>query len=468
MKKSIISILFSLLLFSFIVVGCVTMPPDESILPSAEEYKEEENLSETPIEPDEPELQARFTIMAEEDFQAPLAALYEVYFEGESPTFVETDADLSVITSQAAFSERPIIEMSFLPDAVMIPEVDSDDLKRFIDFAISPDGQQVLIDAGELPAVITLTDMAGNNLEIQQPVRRMISAFGPATSVVYSVHAADRLVAASFTGAGDPMGAASMERIDPRFPELFSDDYFSRQNFNLEQAATLDPDLIIASSRSAWLDTVDQLGIPVFLMEAETPEQLKEAVLLMGQLFGPHAYRQAQAWVAYYDFVLDSVVEQIGEIPTDERVKVLFTGTEPLRVASGEMYQNDIIKAAGGISVSAELGGFWNDVNLEQVVIWDPEVIIVPPYGGASVEAITDSAEWEIFEAVRSGRVYRMPRLVVPWDTPAPDSVLGIVWMAERLNPENISLACEFEVEYFYNTFYNYSISSEEIMTLCP
>jgi iron complex transport system substrate-binding protein len=467
MKTIIIRTIFFGFLFGFLLIGCTLAPLNDLDLAPITEEQQAQPVEE-PIEPNETISEARFTMMAEEEFKNPLTALYEAHFEGETPTFVEADADLSVITSPAAFDERSIIEKSFLPDVVMIPAVDSIDVINFIDFAISPDGQQVLIDAGELPAVISVTDMAGNSLEIQQPVRRVISAFGPTTSITYSVHAADRLVAASFIGAADPMGAASMERIDPRFPVLASDDYFSRQEFNIEHAATLDPDLIIASSRSTWLEAVDQLGIPVFLMEAETPEQLKEAVLLIGQLFGPHASRQAQAWVAYYDFVLDTVIAQIGEIPMDERVKVLFTGTEPLRVASGEMYQNDIILSAGGISVSADLGGYWNDVNLEQVVVWDPEVIIVPPYGGASVEAITDSAEWEIVEAVRSGRVYRMPRFVVPWDTPAPDSVLGIVWMAERLNPDRISITCKSEVEFFYNTFYNYSITTEEIMTLCP
>jgi hypothetical protein len=57
--------------------------------------------------------------------------------------------------------------------------------------------------------------------------------------------------------------------------------------------------------------------------------------------------------------------------------------------------------------------------------------------------------------------------LVVPWDTPAPDSVLGIIWMAGRLNPGLISLDCGEEAAYFYNTFYNYAISGDEIVAIC-
>ncbi|MFW5714526.1 MAG: ABC transporter substrate-binding protein, partial [Brevefilum sp.] len=118
-------------------------------------------------------------------------------------------------------------------------------------------------------------------------------------------------------------------------------------------------------------------------------------------------------------------------------------------------------------SVSADLSGFWNDVNLEQILIWDPDVIIVPPYGGATVSSITESSEWQILDAVQAGRVYQMPKLVVPWDTPSTDSVLGIVWMAQMLHPELVDLDCSNEAEYFYNTFYDYAITDDEIQTIC-
>lgn len=461
MYKQQFRIIFALILISVFLIGCATVIPEEDSI---------EEVSEAITQPSDGEdalLPARFTIAADEELQVPISALYGALFGGETPVFVNTEADLIATNSASQFVGRPTVQATFLPGSVLIPEIESLDVNMFIEFAISPEGQQVLIDLGELPDTVTTTDQAGNRIEIQQPIRRVISAFGPATSIVYSVGAMDRLVAASYTGAGDPQGASVMERIDPRFPTLVGDDYFSRQNFNIEEAATLAPDFIIGSARSTWLDVVEQLEINVFLMDAETPEQLKETVLLLGDLFGPHSSAQAQAWNAYYDFVIETITNQIGDVPSEEKIRVLFTGTEPLRVASGDMYQTDIITAAGGISVSAELMGFWNDVNMEQVAIWDPDVIIVPPYGGASVEAITESAEWQILSAVQNRRVYRMPRLVAPWDTPGPDSVMGVVWMAELLYPELIEFSCGTEAEYFYNTFLNYAISGEEIAAIC-
>ena len=420
-----------------------------------------------PSEEEATEVTGRFTIQADESIQSVITSLYGRLFAGEAPAFVNEGGDLLVQAApeDEAFSMAPI-PATFLPGWQMIPQTENDDLTNFINFAVSPDGQQALIDLGELPSSITLTDQAGNTVEYPQPIHRVISAYGPATAMVYGVGAGGRLVAAAYLGAKNA-GATAMENIDSRFPELDNGGSFSQKEFNIEEAASLDPNLIIASARSTWLDTVSELGIPFFLYDAETPEALKEAILLTGQLFGPNTAAQAETWVKYYDWITDSVLEQTQDIPDEERVQVLFTGTDPLRIASGEMIQSSLIEIAGGVSVSSELAGYWNDVNLEQIAIWDPELILVPPYGGATVAAITDSADWQVFEAVQAGLVYQMPKLVAPWDTPTPDTVLAIIWLSNLLYPELDTPDCGEQVQYFYNTFYNYDIPAEEIDSLC-
>ena len=471
MKKKQWVMALGLLIFSIVLSSCQTQIVETSSTGElAQTLKAQTNVPPATLIPETETLtpeSARFTIEVPADLQAPIADLYEIYFPDEIPAFVDENGDLLVRTAEAPDEGRTSHQATFLPQKVMIPQGESDDIQNFINFSISVEGQKVLIEKGHLPASISLTDQAGNTVELTQPIENVISTYGPATAFIYSVGAEGRLVSASYLGARDPQGAAAMEKIDPRFPDIMGDAFFTQQDFNVEQAAALDPDLIVTSARTAWLETVEQLDLSVFLFDAETPERLKEAMRLTGQLFGPHPSAQAEVWVAYYDSVFNKVREATASLDETDRPKVLFTGTEPTRIASGEMYQTDIIQAAGGVSVSVDLTGYWNDVNLEQILIWDPDVIIVPPYGGANVSAITESPEWQILEAVQAGRVYQMPKLVVPWDTPAPDSVLGIVWLAQRLNPELADLTCEKEAEYFYNTFYDYPITEDEIKSLC-
>jgi len=464
MKKLKYSIILLVIILSFVITACRT---------GDLETPNPENTATEVEAPSDPEItaaieeQARFLIKAEPELVEPVTVLYKAFFNGESPSFVQNDADLLVAPLGEIVDLHHELPAVFLTDGAMYPQNDSEELEAFIQFAVSADGQQVLINAGLLPESLDLADQSGNMMSINLPVRRVLSTYGPVTAMIYSVNAEDRLVSASYLGARDPLGSSVMEKMDSRFPGIQGDESFSQSEFNIEEAAMLEPDLIIGNARSGWLETVAELDVPVFLYDAETPEALKEAVLLTGQIFGPHSTYQAEAWIRYYESIVGSIEEKMAEIPVEDRVEVLFTGTEPLRVASGDMFQSYIIESAGGISASSELKGYWNNINLEQVVIWNPDVIIVPPYGGASVEAITESQEWQILDAVKDGKVYRMPKLVAPWDTPAPDAVLGIIWMAQQLYPERIDLDCSTEAEFFYNTFFDYEITDEELAKIC-
>ncbi len=414
------------------------------------------------------ETAARFTIQADPDLQAALTSLYSAFFLGEVPAFVDADADLLAVAAPQGEAFTPAdLPATFLPGSRLLPQRESQDIADFIAFAISPAGQQVLIEVGALPPSVTLTDQAGHTVEIAQPVTRVICAHGPVTSIVYAVDAESTLVAAGYLGANDPLGSAAMLNIDPRFEVIKGNDIFNLTDFNVEEAASRSPDLILANARSSWLDTVAELDIPIVLYDAETPAQLKQAVLLTGQIFGPHAAAQAQAWVAYYEWVYAAILENTQSLTQEERPSVLFTGTTPLRVASGDMYQTQLIEIAGGLSASGELSGYWNDVNLEQIAAWDPDVIIVPPYGGASVAAITEDLEWQILAAVQAGQVYQMPKLVAPWDTPAPDSVLGIIWLSQVLFPDLATLDCREQAAYFFNTFFDYALSEADLDAIC-
>jgi iron complex transport system substrate-binding protein len=401
------------------------------------------------------------TLQAEPTLVPALEALIAAY--EEPVALVEGDAALIATTDRALLPASGIAP-HFLPEAFFV--VNDPTAAEFAAFAVSPDGQQALIDAGLLPASVTLTDQRGNVLEIPQPVRRVITPFSLATYLVYGVDAEDRLVAGGYLGARTPIGAERMTAIDERFPVL-SGYVMTQREINVEEVANLNPDVIFASARSAWLDTIAELNIPVVLFQGESPELLIEAMRITGQVFGPNAQAQAEAWIAYYERIVGQVIEQTSDLTEAERPAVLMVGEEALRVISGEMYQTDIIAAAGGRSVSAELTGAWNDVNLEQIVVWNPDVIVIVPYGRVTPQDLLNSPEWQAVAAVQNGRVFKMPSWVAPWDTPVPDSVLGVIWLAETLFPERVDLDCAAETVRFFAEFYQHAIPLADAAAVC-
>ena len=208
-----------------------TSTPTEAVETQAIASPTEAPTEEITEEPTE-EISALFTIQADADLQDAVTALYAACFPDEQVLFVESDADLlaAAAAEDAAFTPSDL-PATFLPDAVLIPQTDSEDVTTFIDFAVSTAGQQVLIDLGLLPASVTLTDQTGSTVEIAQPVERVISAYGPTTAIIYTVDGENTLVAASYLGAKDALGSTAMGNIDPRFEDLKSDDYFSQLRF---------------------------------------------------------------------------------------------------------------------------------------------------------------------------------------------------------------------------------------------
>ena len=374
-----------------------------------------------------------------------------------------TDAGAQLLLQRGDVALRDLDSVVVVPGVTLTLLADDADARAFQRFATSPDGQRALIAAGLLPDRVTVVDQGGRELTIAQPVERLASPYSLATYLAYGVGAGDRVVAAGFLGARDPDGIAAMTRIDPRFPDLVA--FASQETTNVEAIATLTPDVVFASARSEWIESVEAIGVPVVVFDGESQAQLIDAMRLVGALFGPDAAARAEAWVAYYEEVVDQVVAFTSVL--DELPRVLFTGTERTRVASGEMYQSFLVTAAGGVSVTAGLSGFWNDVGVEQVIGWSPEVVLVPPYGRASVAAVLEDPTWRTVPAVRDGAVYRVPKLVAPWDTPVPDSVLALVWLTEVLHPGLVGLSCVDETTFFYRRFYQYDISPEEAAGLC-
>jgi iron complex transport system substrate-binding protein len=411
-----------------------------------------------------------FTIEADSAQQAVISALYQAYY-GDEPTFIEPSAeqvaDLTVTQDPSRIPEDyPIIPHHFLVDTFILVHGDHPEAQTFADFTISADGQQVLIDAGYLPDSVTIIDQTGREVVLPQPVRGVLTPYSIATYLVYGVDAQDRLLAGAYLGARDPIGAGRMEAIDPNFPNIESRTMTQRE-INIEEVALLNPDVIFTSSRATWLDAVAELGIPTILFEGESPELLQESLFIAGQVFGPHASVVAQVWTQYYGSIYLQVLEDTRNLTEESRPRVLMVGENPLRVIGGDMYQTSMIEIAGGVSVTEDIDGHWHNTDIEAVLLWNPDVIVIAPYGDVTVETFTESAEWQIIDAVKNGNVYKMPSWVAPWETPVPDSVLGIVWLTEILFDGQIGLSCSWEVEFFYSIFYQHTPADEDIRALC-
>jgi iron complex transport system substrate-binding protein len=308
---------------------------------------------------------------------------------------------------------------------------------------------------------VEVVDQTGATVRIDEPVERIVSVYGIGTYFLYALGVADRMVGAAYVGVKS-LGQASetMLRFEPRLEDLLL-----LSDPNVEEVLHRNPQLVLAdgSRHEVLAGQLADLEIPTIQYLVESSDELEVALRLTGQALGGEAAARAEALLGEFDRVAETIDRDLAGLDETERARVLFVGTSPLCVASGAMFQTELVELAGGTSVSEGLIGYWNDVNLEQILLWNPDVIVIAPYGAVQPADLLEDPDWASLEAVRSDRVVRMPRLIAPMDTPLPESLLGIVWMAEILYPDLVTLDLREEATSFYTDFYGFALTEDEL-----
>ena len=131
----------------------------------------------------------------------------------------------------------------------------------------------------------------------------------------------------------------------------------------------------------------------------------------------------------------------------------------------------EVIEYAGGRNVAAQAGrGGLTRVSMEQILAWDPEVILTQEAGFA--ERVRQDPLWRGISAVRSGRVHCAPVLPFGWldGPPSVNRLIGVRWLLEKLHPgrpaRHGAKPLEQAVREFYALFYGIQLSPSQLQAL--
>jgi iron complex transport system substrate-binding protein len=92
---------------------------------------------------------------------------------------------------------------------------------------------------------------------------------------------------------------------------------------------------------------------------------------------------------------------------------------------------------AGGANPAADAGSGWLTVDQEQVMAWDPDVILLNGFeSDLSPQDVYDHPVLSNLTAAAERRVYQMPLGGYRWDPPNQESPLTWMWLAEILHPD--------------------------------
>lgn len=204
---------------------------------------------------------------------------------------------------------------------------------------------------------------------------------------------------------------------------------------NVECLLALAPDLVIAAGfeRGEVAETLCRSGIRVLEVQTRNFEELFDAIRKIGE--AADAPQAAERLVTRMRTDLDAVALRYRPASADHPPKVFVEiGDHPLMTAGAASFLDDLIARAGGFNVAHEIPQAYPRVNPEQVIAWDPDIILVAQMDRPQdvIARLAQRIGWSGISAVKHRRVIAdlHPDLLL---RPGPRLIDGVKTLAARL-----------------------------------
>jgi len=256
-------------------------------------------------------------------------------------------------------------------------------------------------------------DEQGRTVKINPNPQRIISLAPSVTETLFALGLSDRVVGVT-SYCDYPPEAAQKERVgDTMRPSL-------------EKIVALKPDLVIASTSSQleqFVRRLDELGVPIYVSNPRRLDDVVTSIERIGEITG----ESARALELSRDLgARIRAVEQRVSARGEPRV-LFILGTEPLLTAGRTSFVSDLIRRAGGASISDDVADDYPQYSLETAVAKQPEVIFLQVVESDLPSRLKQTP------AARTNRVFRLNDDLLM--RPGPRIVEGLEQMAEKIHP---------------------------------
>jgi len=316
------------------------------------------------------------------------------------------------------------------------------------------------------PPLRTFTDSVGRTIELPARIDK-VALSGPLAQIVLFALCPDQLV-----GISSAWSSSAEKYLDPGYFNMpvIGQLYGGKGELNLETLLASGAQVVIdvgepMGSIVEELDALqEQTGIPFVHITART-ESMGDAYRKLGELL--NMPEEAETLATY----CDSIYERTNELAQSvSKVKLLYiTGDKGLNVIAKGSYHAEVIDLLSdnlAVVDSPSAKGTGNEVDMEQILNWNPDCILFAP-GSIYAEVGTDSM-WQNITAIKNGTYYEVPEGPYNWMgfPPSVQRLLGMLWMAKLLYPEEADYDLFEEVKNYYKLFYHCAFTPEQYAEL--
>lgn len=312
-----------------------------------------------------------------------------------------------------------------------------------------------------------ITDMAGRKVAVPNEIETVFSA-STTTAIFMYMLAPDKLLGWNY-------------ELNALEKSIILEEYHDLPNFGMGDSINYEAVIAAGPSIAVNVGTINEkmradcdkmsasLGVPVVAVDGNLAASA-EAFRFMGELLGEE--EQAEKLAGYTEKTFADIEKM--EIPEDKKIRIYYgNGENSLETAPAGSSHGQIIDMVKAENVAdLELGeGSRVQISPEQLLAWDPDVIIVNGEpkadisGAMAAQAMLENPDYASLKAVGNQQVYGTPNAPFSWmDRPmGPNRIVGIRWLASLIYPEYLKYDTEEEVKEFFDLFYHIRLTDEQL-----
>lgn len=257
-----------------------------------------------------------------------------------------------------------------------------------------------------------VTDDAGNKIKLTKTAHRIISLAPDLTEILFAAGAGNHIVGV-MRGSDYPVAAKKIPIIA------------SYNSVDTERMLTLQPDLIVVWAEGNLSHALKKFNIPIYYSHQKKLTDIPSTLRRLGCLAGT----QKTADQAATKYTQDYQVLQ-KNYANKKIINVFYqVWQQPLITVTKESWINEVIALCGGKNIFANLKGTSPQVNLEEVIIANPDVIVGTK---SKLDWQHFWSQWQQVRAVKHHHVFALdPNLI---ERASPRLLEGAMEMCKSLD----------------------------------
>ena len=322
--------------------------------------------------------------------------------------------------------------------------------------------QKAPTDENTAPETRVFTDSVGREVTVPAQIDQ-VAVSGPMAQIVLFALCPDKLVGIS--NAWDESAAQYLDTEYYNLP-LLGQLYGGKGELNLETLLESGAQVVIdvGEAKGSIVEDLDalqeQTTIPFVHIDAALAT-MDETYTLLGDLLGMPD--EAKALADYCRSTYDRALTIADSV---EKANLLYvTGDAGLNVIAQGSYHAEVIDLlSNNLAVVDDPSskGTGNEVDMEQILNWNPDVILFAP--DSVYDTMAGDAAWQGVTAIQNGAYYEVPMGPYNWMgfPPSVQRLLGMLWMAKVLYPEAADYDLYTEAAQYFKLFYHCDLTREQ------